>query len=313
MSLKPRVGISSCLLGRPVRYNGGHKRHDWLVDELGKWVIWVPVCPEMEMGLGAPRESMSLVADPAYRHPRLIANKSRRDLTALAVKTSRRLIDSLGELDGYVLKKNSPSCGLERVKRYGLKGAPIGTGPGLFAERLRRQFPELALIEEGRLTNPEDREHFVTRLFASLALRAVVPRVSAIQKFHEHYKLLLMAHSPTHYRELGRIAAGSAGRSADEVLRAYGSHFKAALSMPTSTKKRVNVLQHVFGYFSPELSAKERTSLLGAMEKYRLGELSFLAALTLIEHTLSQHPVPYLEGQLFFEPYPKALALRRYL
>lgn len=309
---KPKVGISACLLGQRVRFDGGDKRDDWLVDELGKWITWYPVCPEMEMGLGSPRESMRLALVAGASGTRLLTNRSNRDLTVPAQATARGMVARLPELDGFVLKKSSPSCGLERVKVYNRKGIPDPKGEGFFAAELKRRFPDLPMIEEGRLTDPEQREHFVTRIFAARRWRDVPARVSAVQKFHETYKLLIMAHSPAHYRALGRIAANPERRIPTEVRDAYGRLFPKALALPPTPAKRINVLQHILGYFKRTLSSKERHAILESLEEYRDGELPFLSVLLLLRHQLTRLSVPYLEGQLFFEPYPKRLAKRRF-
>lgn len=310
-SPRPLVGISSCLLGERVRFDGGHKKDDWLVKELGKWVEWEPWCPEMQMGLGSPRESLRLVA--RGKQNRLVGNRTGKDVTAAAKTTAREIVTKLGDLDGYILKKNSPSCGLERVKVYGKNDIPFRAGQGVFAERLQRAMPLLPMIEEGRLSDPEQREQFVTRVFAFYRWKKVPAKISAIQKFHQEYKLLLMAHSPSKYQALGKIAANPSKRAPSDVKAEYGPVFLGALADPSTTKKRVNVLQHIFGYFKREIPPKEKAGILEAIEEFRKGELSFLAALTCVRQLLNRVSVPYLESQLFFDPYPKALSLRRYL
>jgi uncharacterized protein YbbK (DUF523 family)/uncharacterized protein YbgA (DUF1722 family) len=310
---KPRIGVSACLLGQKVRYDGQHKRVDWLVEELGKWVSFHPVCPELEMGLGAPRESMRLVRRGARGRLRLLGNDTDRDFTDPAERTARRLVEDLPDLDGYVLKKNSPSCGLERVKVYDANQVPARAGQGFFATALQESRPGLPVIEEGRLTDPEQREHFVTAVFAFFRWKAVPARVAAIQAHHQQYKLLLMAQSPQHYRRLGGVAANPRRRRPSEIRAEYETLLLEALAKASTTGKRVNVLQHIFGYFKEKLGAREKRDLLEAIEDYRKGELSFLAAVKLHQHVAKRLEIPYLEGQLFFDPYPKALALRRLL
>ena len=305
---KPVVGISSCLLGQRVRYDGNHKRDDWLVKELGKWVQWFPVCPEMEMGLGAPRESMGLLREGGAI--KLIGNDSGTNYTALCEKTSRRLTRALPALDGYVLKKSSPTCGLERVRTF---PGPSYTGRGLYAERLVESRPLLPTIEEGRLTDPPQREHFVTRVFAHFRARQLPARMKSLQDFHQGYKLLLMAHSPDHYRKLGRMVANAGRKTPRAILEEYLPLFNQALARPATPGRQANVLQHVLGYFKKQLGSKEKQGLVEAIEDYRTGNLSFLAALKLMEQLLIRLPSPYLETQLYFAPYPKALNLRRFL
>lgn len=310
---RPVVGISACLLGERVRFDGGHKKDDWIARELGKTVTWYAVCPEMEMGLGAPREAMRLERR-GRGAPRLVVINTGEDLTTSGRTASTRILGRLPELDGFILKKGSPSCGVERVKVYGEGGGrPSRDGQGLFAEALAAERPLLPRIEEGRLTDAIQREHFVTRVFAHHRFRGIPARVSAVQKFHQEYKLLVMAHSPDHYQRLGRIAANSAKLAPSVVREKYGALFHEALAVPSTPGRRANVLQHMVGYFRGKLEDGERAALRDAIEEFRSGELSFLAALTVIRHVVKRVGEPYLEGQIYFDPYPRALALRKYL
>lgn len=308
---KPLIGISACLLGAPVRFDGGHKHHPWLVKELSKWVSWQSVCPEMEMGLGTPRESLRLVRQVNQTH--LIGNETGADWTALAISHSQRLINQLPDLDGFIFKKNSPSCGVEKVKIYSTSKTPISTGQGFFASAVLENRPEIPVIEEGRLSDPQQREHFVTRVFAFHRWKKVSPKVAEIQKFHQQYKLLLMAHSPGKYQLLGKIAANSLKLPVKKVSESYGKLFGEALLVPTSVKKRVNVLQHVWGYFKEEIPMKERSGFIEIIEDYRNEELTFIAALTCLKQLLNRVSIPYLESQFFFAPYPKKIRMSQYL
>jgi uncharacterized protein YbgA (DUF1722 family) len=247
----------------------------------------------------------------------MLGNESGKDLSELARSTASRVIGELGReapLDGYVFKKSSPSCGVERVKIYGESGMPLATGRGLFAEALIAAYPRLPVIEEGRLTDLQQREQFVTRIFAHSRLRELPPEMAEIQRFHQSYKLVLMAHSPRRYQELGRLV-GQAGQKLAplELLGQYRELFLEALEVPSSVGKRVNVLQHALGYFKARLERSERREILSVIEDYGRGELPLSAPLSLLRHFTRKFEVAYLEGQYFFAPYPKELALRRYL
>ena len=228
-----RLGISACLLGQPVRFDGGHKRDPFLVESLGAFVEWVSVCPEVESGMGAPRESMRLVR--VAQEIRLVTNKAAEDKTAIVHRYARRRVDELGdeELCGFVLKKDSPTCGLERVKVYDGSGVPTRSGRGLFADALATRFPLLPLEEEGRLNDPRLRENFVERIFAYRRLTALfVPRwtMGDVVRFHTAHKLTLMAHKPQAYQRLGRLVASGKSAARREFQNRYSSEFMAALA-----------------------------------------------------------------------------------
>ncbi len=310
MRIRPKIGISACLLGHPVRYNGDHKRQDWIVGELSRFVTFVPVCPEMEMGLGAPRETLKL--EGALVNPRIIGHQSGRDYTELAHSTSAKLVDRLEaqRIDGYVLKKNSPSCGLERVLVYrsGSK-PPVREGRGLFAARLAHAFPGLPIIEEGRLMDAEQRERFVTQVFAWDRLREVAARISALQEFHRDYKLLLLARDPKAYTRLGQIASNPNREPARRVVERYREEFMPTLAKPARPARTVNALEHILGYFKDELGTNEKQQILETFAEYRRGEIPLAAPLTLLSHLVKKHSIAYLQSQTLFEPYPKGLRL----
>ncbi len=219
-----RIGVSSCLLGQKVRFDGGHKRDAFLVDTFGEFVEWVPVCPELEVGMGLPREAIRLVrSDSGIR---LVGVRSATDHTESMTRYSARRVEKLARenLDGYILKKDSPSCGMERVKVYDPNGSPARTGRGLFAEALLARFPLLPVEEEGRLSDPRLRDNFIERVFAYRRLRDLfVGRwtTGALVKFHTAHKLTLLAHSPAAYKTLGQLVAHAAERPRAEVQAAY--------------------------------------------------------------------------------------------
>lgn len=307
------VGVSSCLLGARVRYDGGHKRDDFVTDLLGRYFTWSAVCPELELGLGAPRETLRLEGDPAA--PRMIGNQSGADLTADMHRWAAARLNrpDLRGLRGYIFKKDSPSCGLERVKVYREKGMPERKGRGLFAADLTAAYPMLPVEEEGRLHDSVLRENFVERVFAYdrwLRLRDERLTAKRLLDFHTSEKLAVMAHSPVAYRELGRLVAG-AGKAAPAALAdAYGERWMAALRVRATRGKHANVLQHAQGYFKREIDEADKQELNDVIESYRLGRVPLAVPLTLIKHHLRRHPHPWLLAQRYFNPYPEELALR---
>ena len=314
---KLRLGISSCLLGERVRYDGGHKLDHFLVDVLGKFVEWEPVCPEVEIGLGIPRESMRLVGDPDS--PRLVAQKSGADNTERMKAWARSRLDGLAarELSGFVFKKDSPSSGLFRVKVYNQHGMAERTGSGLFARAVRDRFPLLPLEEEGRLNDLPLRENFIERIFAYYRWTELLrtdPTPGGLVRFHTAHKLTLMAHSPKHYTEMGRLVARAGTVSWAELSATYGRLFMEGLALLGTRRKHVNVLQHLMGYLKRDLSAEDKRELLGLIEDYRQELVPLIVPLTLLKHHLRRHAVPeWLWQQVYLNPYPKELMLRNHV
>ncbi len=311
-----RVGISSCLLGKKVRFDGGHKQDSFLVHTFGRWVEWVPVCPELEVGMGVPRESVRLVEQDG--HIRMIAPRSLTDWTEPMGKLAVRRAEELAEaqLDGFVLKKDSPSCGMERVKVYRDAGMPSKKGVGLFAAALLARLPSLPVEEEGRLNDPRLRENFVERVFAHNRLRRLFSgrwRLRDLVAFHTAHKLQLMAHSPAAYQTLGRLVAAAKGRPRDEVRETYLREFMAGLKAIATPRRNANVLLHIVGYFKKLLNADDRAELLGLIEDYRAGLVPLVVPVTLIRHWVRVHQIAYLVGQTYLEPHPKELMLRNHV
>jgi uncharacterized protein YbgA (DUF1722 family)/uncharacterized protein YbbK (DUF523 family) len=305
------VGISACLLGSAVRFDGGHKRNAYVVDVLGRAFDWQPVCPEIGIGLGSPRESLRLVASPGG--PRLVAPRSGSDHTAAMREHSAAEIARLAALPvrGFVLKKDSPSCGLERVRVYDGGGTPARTGTGIFAAELRRALPDLPVEEEGRLQDPALRESFVTRVFTFdrwLALEAAGPRPRDLVAFHAAHKLLLLAHDPAGARALGRLVAAQAARPFAKVLGDYRRGLMAALARPASSRRHVDALQHLVGFLRPALSGAERRAILEVVEDYRRGWAPLAAPHALVRHSLRRAGHPWAEAQVYLQPHPKELA-----
>jgi uncharacterized protein YbgA (DUF1722 family)/uncharacterized protein YbbK (DUF523 family) len=307
-----RIGVSSCLLGQNVRWDGGHKRDRFLTDELGPFVEWVPVCPEVELGLGTPRPTVRLVR--RAEAVRMVEPKSGADHTDAMRAYARRRVRELdrADLSGYVLKKDSPSCGMERVKVYAESGAGARDGRGLFAEALLERFPQLPVEEEGRLGDPRLRENFVVRLFAYRRLRRLFASrwsTGRLVAFHTAHKLLLLAHLPAAYTRLGRLVADARSVPREELARRYQSEFMEALARPSTRRLHTNVLQHMAGYFRGRIDTADRDELLSLIDEHRLGRLPLVVPLTLVRHHARRLGVAYLLGQVYLDPHPKELML----
>jgi uncharacterized protein YbgA (DUF1722 family)/uncharacterized protein YbbK (DUF523 family) len=318
---RPRIGVSACLLGERVRYDAGHKRDPYLADILGPHVEWVPVCPEVEAGFGTPREPMRLVTtDPERRRgerfdPRAIALvlvNTGTDVTGQLGGYSRKKADTLAlqNLNGYVFKKDSPSCGMERVAVYTPSGTAERAGRGVFAEALMTRIPTLPVEEEGRLSDPLLRENFVERVFAYSRLRRFFAgewSIGELVQFHTAHKLTLMAHSPRAYAELGHLVA-AAGRRPD-LEATYEAAFMRALSIVATPRRHANVLHHMLGYFKKTLDAEARAEMLSLIDQHLLGHVPLVAPLTLMRYHVERHKIAYLQGQTYLQPHPSELSL----
>ena len=306
-----RVGISACLLGQKVRYDGGHKRDDFAADLLGRFVEFVPVCPEMEIGLGTPRESIHL--KEVDGDVRLVAPRSGRDLTEDMHRYAGKRADALAREDlcGFILKKGSPSCGLERVSVH-RSGPPTKSGVGFFARALLARWPDLPVEDEGRLNDPRLRENFLERVFATHRLRGLEKGLGALVRFHTAEKLLLMAHDPASYQTLGRLVANGKGRPWGELTADYRSAFLRALAVLPTRSRHVNALQHAAGYFRDKATEAERRELAGAIEDFRRELVPLIVPVTLLRSAARVHGVDYLIGQTYLSPHPKELMLRNH-
>lgn len=312
-----RVGISACVLGQKVRFDGGHKEDRFLTGTLAQFVEFVPVCPEVEVGMGTPRETVRLVR-AEDGGTRMVAPKSETDHTTSMRRFSKRRVRELESLDlcGYVLKKDSPSCGMERVKIYDPEGMPHKSGRGLFAEALMEQFPLLPVEEDGRLNDPRLRDNFFVRLFAYRRLKNLFRgRWSAgdLVRFHTAEKSLLMAHDLKGYRHLGKLVADPKSQPRKQLAEEYGRVYMESLRKIATTKKQVNVLQHLLGHFKKLLTPEERQELVELIEDYRQGLVPLIVPVTLIRHHVRLHGVAYLAGQVYLQPHPKELMLRNHV
>ena len=299
MEVRPRVGVSSCLLGEEVRFNGGHKRYRFLTDELGPYVDWVPYCPEVSIGLATPREPIRLTADG-----RLVNRSGTADHTE--AMAALPLPD--GGLDGYVFKAKSPSCGIRAIPRYGEDGAAARhDGRGLYADRVLTAFPLLAVEDEGRLNDAGLREAFCERIFATARLRSLFSApwsAGDLVAFHARHKLQLLAHDPARYRAAGRVVA----RAGPEA--AYRDLFLAAMASPATRGRTANALQHAYSRIGRQLDRPRRLDLVARIEACRRGEEPLSVPVALLAHYASGGDFPWLAGQTFLRPFPPELRLR---
>lgn len=311
-----RLGVSSCLLGERVRFDGGHKRDQFLVGLLGRFVEWVPVCPELETGMGAPREALRLT----LRHTtlRLVTTKTGQDHTDLMRRYSAKRLDELAgdRLRGFVLKKDSPTCGLERVRVYNASGVPTRSGRGLFAAALAERLPLLPVEEEGRLSDPRLRENFIGRVFAYDRLTRLFEgrwTVGDLVRFHTAHKMTLLAHVPDAYRRLGRLVAHATSLGRPALQQDYMTAFMNTLQVIATPRRQVNVLQHMLGHLKDAIDAASRHELLAIISAYAAGHVPLVVPITLMRHHVRRCGVAYLAGQICLDPHPAELMLRNHV
>jgi uncharacterized protein YbgA (DUF1722 family)/uncharacterized protein YbbK (DUF523 family) len=309
------LGVSECLLGHSVRYDGGHKLDRYVRDTLGQHFEYIPVCPEVECGMPTPREALRLVGDP--NAPRLLTQKSERDYTEQMQAWGRKKLEELAEADlcGYIFKSRSPSSGMERIKVYNRQGQPGATGVGIWARMFMERFPFLPVEDEGRLHDPGLRERFIEHVFVFRRWRQLEkqgPDIGALTDFHARHKLLFMAHSPQLYREMGRYVAQAKSLPRQEILPGYLRLLDRAMRTPTTVPKHVNVLHHMLGYFKQELSPDEKQEFLDLVEKFRQGSLPLIVPVTLVNHFVRKYQEPYLGEQFYLNPHPVELKLRNH-
>jgi uncharacterized protein YbgA (DUF1722 family)/uncharacterized protein YbbK (DUF523 family) len=314
---QPRIpiGISSCLLGQPVRYDSGHKRDAYLTDVLGKYFEYLPWCPEVGIGLSIPRPPIRLTGDPS--RPRAVGVRDDSiDVGDKLVDYARSVMADAPRLSGYIFKRGSPSCGMERVKVYDAKGMPRGSSPGLYAAEVMRMLPLLPVEEEGRLNDPVLRESFVTRVYVyhrwqRLTDEGVTP--AALIDFHTRHKFLLLSHSEVHYRGLGRLVARAGVDDIDALSREYVETLMDGLKRRATRRRHSNVLQHIMGYLKRSIEADDKTELSKTIDDYRQGTVPLTVPLKLIEHHFRRHPSDYVALQVYLNPHPAELGLRNHL
>lgn len=315
MNDKIPVGISACLLGDAVRFDGGHKRLAFAADELAPWVRFEPVCPEMAIGLPTPRPALRLVKVEDDELQLRFSDGREGDLTDAMRDFTRQRIARFEQLCGYIVCAKSPSCGMERVRVYEPEGKNNRkAGRGIYTRLLMETFPWLPVEEDGRLHDPHLRENFVERIYALHELHALrdggLTRGGLIA-FHSRYKLLLLAHSQPLYRELGRfVAAINDWSSLEDFFCEYRLRLMALMSHPATRRNHTNVLMHVQGYFRKQLNGRQRQELASLIDRYRQGTQPLLAPVTLLKHYMAEFPDAYLADQRYFDPWPETLRLR---
>ncbi|ROP61729.1 uncharacterized protein YbgA (DUF1722 family) [Enterobacter sp. BIGb0383] len=315
MSTQPLIGISGCLTGSAVRFDGGHKRAGFAMDELAEWVTFKPVCPEMAIGLPVPRPALRLTQLSEGEIRMRFSHEPHEDVTQKMADFSDAYLPSVSKLSGFIVCAKSPSCGMERVRLYDEKGnRGHKEGTGLFTAALLAKYPWLPVEEDGRLHDPVLRENFVERVFALHqlnTLRASGLTRGALIDFHSRYKLQLLAHHQAGYREIGPfVATLHEWEDLDAFFVAYREKLMAILKQPASRKNNTNVLMHIQGYFREQLNARQRGELREVILNYGEGRLPILAPLTLLKHYLAEYPDRYLLTQNYFNPYPDDLGLR---
>jgi len=311
-----KVGVSSCLLGNNVRYDGGNALDRFITDTLGKFLEFCPVCPEAECGLGIPREPMRLVGDP--ESPRLVTVQTNQDLTERMLAWARTRVAELEResLCGFIFKSRSPSSGMERVKVYGEKGLPVRKGVGLFAASFMEHFPLIPVEDDERLHDMRLREHFIERVFTFKRWRDLLVGKRTrgrLVDFHTRHKLLILSHSPEHYRALGRLVASIATVPLDRAYDEYQTLLMAALRLKTTPAKNANALHHVLGYFKACLSSDEKQELIEIVDNYANGSVPLIVPMTLLNHFVRKYDQPYLKQQFYLNPDPLELQLRNHV
>ena len=310
---KIKLGISACLLGENVRYDGGHRLDRFLTDTLGQYVEYVPVCPEVECGLPVPREPMHLEGDPDS--PRLVTIRTKQDMTDRMVKWAQKRVAQLDKQDlcGFIFKSDSPSSGMERIKVYSEKGMPVKKGVGMFAKIFMEHFPLLPVEDEGRLHDPKLRDNFIERIFALKRWREILSKKESrgtLVEFHTKHKLLILSHSPKHYQMMGKLVAKAKEIPIKELYQQYQAILMEGLQLKTSPKKNANVLQHMMGYFKEQLSSDEKQELLEVIDLCRKEIIPLIVPITLINHYVRKYDQPYLKKQIYLNPHPLELQLR---
>ncbi|MGO9614565.1 MAG: YbgA family protein [Dissulfurispiraceae bacterium] len=316
MDKKIKLGISSCLLGEKVRYDGSHKLDHYLKNTLNAFVQWVPVCPEVEIGLTVPREPMRLVGTP--ESPRLVTNRTRVDYTDVMARWAKKRLQALEkeELCGFVFKCRSPSSGMKGVKVYNPSGIPSTRGVGVFAKAVMDKFPLLPVQDEGRLQNPQWRENFVERIFVYKRWKEFEQTggsVSDLVRFHTNHKLLILSHSPKHYAALGNLVANAKQHEPEDLPAHYLKSLMEGLCLPATCKKNTNVLIHVAGYFKKLLSGDEKKELTEIIQNYHQELIPLIVPIVLIRHYVRKYDQPYLKSQYYLHPHPIELMLRNHV
>ncbi|MGE6388428.1 2-thiouracil desulfurase family protein [Pseudomonas sp. NPDC078416] len=310
---KPKLGVSACLMGVEVRFNGGHKESHLLTRALTEYFDFVPACPEVAIGMGIPREAIRLVGDPD--HPQAVGSVNHAmNVTEQLADYGEHMATEMSDICGYIFMQKSPSCGLERVKVYRDNGVPFETGGrGIYAQAFCARHPDLPVEEDGRLNDPVLRENFITRVFAYAAwqtlLKSGITR-RTLTEFHARYKYQLMANDPVQYKALGNLLGTMGRNDPTEIAPRYFSQLMSALKKPATRRTHTNVLQHLCGYLRQTLSASDKKEIQGVINQYHQGIVPLVVPLTLLKHHFRRHPDPYIALQVYLQPHPENLSLR---
>ena len=317
MDNKIKIGVSSCLIGERVRWNGDHKQNHFVREVLANYFEYVSVCPEMEVGMGVPRETVALYGN--LEKSRMISKKTQTDWTRPMKNYIKDRLKSLtnDDLCGYIFKSKSPSCGLGRIPVYSEFGSnKVRHGSGMFAQAFTKAFPIVPTEDEGRLNDPRIRENFIVKVFSFYRLQALFTQkfsLGALVKFHTQQKFLLLAHSRKHYDTLGQLVAKPKAMGLEILKVKYGEIFMEALTFKATPKKNTDVLLHMMGFLKKILSKEEKKDILSVIEDYKKQLLPLIVPVTLIRHHVNKHKIEYLMGQAYINPHPRELMLRNHV
>ena len=317
MDNKIKIGVSSCLIGEKVRWNGDHKQNHFVREILANYFEYVSVCPEMEVGMGVPRETVALYGN--LEKSRMISKKTQTDWTRPMNNYIKDRLKSLTQDDlcGYIFKSKSPSCGLGRIPVYSEFGSnKVRHGSGMFAQAFTKAFPIVPTEDEGRLNDPRIRENFIVKVFSFSRLKDLFQikfSIGELVRFHTQQKFLLLAHSRKHYDELGQLVAKPKSLTRQALKEKYGNIFMEALTFKATPKKNTDVLLHMMGFLKKILSKGEKEDILATIQDYRKGLLPLIVPVTLIRHQVKKHKIEYLKDQAYLNPHPKELMLRNHV
>ncbi|MBB71871.1 MAG: hypothetical protein CMF50_05680 [Legionellales bacterium] len=314
-SSKLLIGVSQCLLGEKVRFNGDHKRDRYICGMLSDYADYRPVCPEVAIGMGVPRPPIHQEGNP--EDPTVVGVQDKSiNVTKPLKQFSKQYVKDLDELSGFILKSKSPTCGMERIKVYQHTGQALRNGIGVFARELIAAYPYLPIEEEGRLCDPVLRENFITRIFAYYRWQQLMltkPSKKDLVEFHTRHKLLLRSHNEAGYQRLGTLMADLKDISLTELKQQYLAEFMSTLKTRANAKKHANVLYHMLGYLKKHLDQQDKEEMVNLIESYRKGKVPLVVPITLFKHHFRRFPNPYIEQQYYLTPHPDELMLRNHV
>ena len=313
---KITLAISSCLMGNKVRFDAGHKRSKYCLDVLGDWFDYQPICPEAGIGMSIPRPPIHLVDSQGDIKVKMVSDHS-LDFTEQLKGYASEQLSSIENVSGYIVIRNSPSCGMERVKVYHENGNPSNlSSSGAYIAEIMKLRPELPVEEEGRLSDPKLRENFINRVFAFNEWQSTVlhePTLKNLIRFHSRYKYLIMAHSYQAYKQLGRLVSNDGSKELNIIISEYQQLLMATLKKIASTKSHTNVLFHILGYLKKSINSEAKQELIKVIEQYRNGIVTLIVPVTLINHYINQYGTDYICNQAYLNPHPIELGLRNYI